>query len=124
MNEQLEMAALDREMAEEKAEAAEQELERANERIADMELQIALLQEENAEYEKPVQDLEGGRSSLAYIQLEKHNEKLKEALIRLRDLASESERDFKAKVADLEKELAESSDIRGELALKLYFLGV
>jgi hypothetical protein len=35
-----------------------------------------------ADYEKPVDGLEGERSSLAYIQLEKHNERLKEALIR------------------------------------------
>jgi hypothetical protein len=35
-----------------------------------------------AEYEKPVDGLDGERSSLAYIQLEKHNERLKEALIR------------------------------------------
>lgn len=36
----------------------------------------------SAEYEKPVDGLDGERSSLAYIQLEKHNERLKEALIR------------------------------------------
>lgn len=35
-----------------------------------------------AEYEKPVTGLEGERTSLAYVQLEKHNERLKEALIR------------------------------------------
>ena len=35
-----------------------------------------------AEYEKPVDGLDVERSSLAYIQLEKHNERLKEALIR------------------------------------------
>jgi hypothetical protein len=35
-----------------------------------------------AEYEKPVSGLEGERTSLAYLQLEKHNERLKEALIR------------------------------------------
>lgn len=35
-----------------------------------------------AEYEKPVSGLEGERTSLAYVQLEKHNERLKEALIR------------------------------------------
>jgi dynactin 1 len=34
------------------------------------------------EYEKPVAGLEGERSSLAFVQLEKHNERLKEALIR------------------------------------------
>ena len=36
----------------------------------------------SAEYDKPVSGAEGERTSLAYIQLEKHNERLKEALIR------------------------------------------
>jgi dynactin 1 len=35
-----------------------------------------------AEYEKPVGEAEEGKSSLAFVQLEKHNERLKEALIR------------------------------------------
>ena len=47
--EQLEMAALDREMAEEKAEAAEGEVEKLNEKVAELELEVALLKEENGE---------------------------------------------------------------------------
>jgi dynactin 1 len=94
-NDQLEMAALDREVAEERAEAAEAELEKLNDKVQELELEVAILKEENgmfslyeggadgvAEYEKPVSGLEGERISLAYIQLEKHNERLKEALIR------------------------------------------
>ena len=96
-NDQLEMAALDREVAEERAEAAEAEVEKLNDKIAELELEVAVLKEENgesaptqtgdllivpAEYEKPVSGAEGERTSLAYVQLEKHNERLKEALIR------------------------------------------
>jgi dynactin 1 len=44
---QLEMAALDREVAEEKAEAAEAELAKLNEKISELELEVAVLQEEN-----------------------------------------------------------------------------
>lgn len=36
----------------------------------------------SAEYEKPVGAIEGERASAAFVQLEKHNERLKEALIR------------------------------------------
>jgi dynactin 1 len=94
---QLEMAALDREMAEEKAESAEAEVQKLNDKLAEVEMEVALLKEENgplssspqriianciAEYEKPVSGLQGERTSLAYVQLEKHNERLKEALIR------------------------------------------
>ncbi|WWD18419.1 hypothetical protein CI109_102869 [Kwoniella shandongensis] len=115
---QLEMAALDREVAEEKAESAEMEVAKLNEKVAELELEVAVLKEENAEYEKPVSGVEGGeRTSLAFVQLEKHNERLKEALIRLRDVSSEAERDYKAKVAELEKELTSQEDLLSQLDL-------
>lgn len=44
---QLEMAALDREVAEEKAEAAEAEVAKLGEKIAELELEVAILKEEN-----------------------------------------------------------------------------
>ena len=47
---QLEMAALDREVAEEKAEVAEAEVEKLNEKIVEMELEVAVLREENGEW--------------------------------------------------------------------------
>ena len=47
---QLEMAALDREVAEEKAEAAEAEVLKLNEKLSELELEVAVLKEENGEY--------------------------------------------------------------------------
>lgn len=47
---QLEMAALDREVAEEKAEAAETENTKLSEQIAELELEVAVLKEENGRY--------------------------------------------------------------------------
>nr|XP_018262298.1 dynactin 1 [Kwoniella dejecticola CBS 10117]OBR84456.1 dynactin 1 [Kwoniella dejecticola CBS 10117] len=114
---QLEMAALDREVAEEKAESAELEKEKLSERVQELELEVAVLKEENEEYEKPVSGLEGERTSLAFVQLEKHNERLKEALIRLRDVSTEAERDHKAKVAELEKELTSQENLFNQLEL-------
>ncbi|KAF9800882.1 hypothetical protein IEO21_10271 [Rhodonia placenta] len=80
MQEQLEMATLDKEMAEERAEMAEAELEEVKENLAIVEVELQVLKEggERAEEvtETPV------KQSLAYIQLEKQNERLKEALIR------------------------------------------
>lgn len=46
-NDQLEMAALDREVAEERAEAAEAELEKLNDKVQGLELEVAILKEEN-----------------------------------------------------------------------------
>ncbi|WVF69238.1 hypothetical protein IAT40_004014 [Kwoniella sp. CBS 6097] len=120
---QLEMAALDREVAEEKAEAAEMEVAKLNERLEELEMEVALLKEENEEYEKPVSGVEGERTSLAFVQLEKHNERLKEALIRLRDVSSEAEREHKAKMAELEKELTSQEDLLSQLELAEAKLG-
>lgn len=41
------MAALDREVAEEKAEAAEGEVQRLSEKLAELEMEVAVLKEEN-----------------------------------------------------------------------------
>lgn len=115
---QTEMATLDREVAEEKAEAAEAEVERLNEKIQELELEVAVLKEENAEYEKPIDGLEsGGHTSIAYIQLEKHNERLKDAVIQLRDMLHDSEKEYKAKILDLEQALSGSTDMSGHLEL-------
>lgn len=43
------MAALDREVAEEKAEVAESEVQKLGERVAELELELAVLKEENGE---------------------------------------------------------------------------
>jgi len=92
---QLEMAMLDKEVAEEKAELAQAELEEVKEKLAQMEVELQVLKDGGGKYVrwlkydiidgKAVIEEEGGanaKSSLAYIQLEKHNERLKEALIR------------------------------------------
>lgn len=52
------------------------------------------------------------KNSLAFIQLAKQNERLKEALIRLRDMSTENEQDYKRKIVDLEKELDLTSDLQ------------
>ena len=92
--EQLEMAMLDKEVAEERAEAAEAELEELKEKLAVVEVELEVIKEGAGEWVAVVlmcetdlfQAAEGDSSnvagSLAYIQLEKQNARLKEALIR------------------------------------------
>lgn len=117
------MAALDREVAEEKAEAAESELAKLNARMEDLEMEVAVLKEENAEYEQAPDAARGagteggpgsGRGGAAYVQLEKHNERLKEALIRLRDMTSEADKEHKAKIADLERDLTSQEELMSQ----------
>jgi dynactin 1 len=114
-HEQLEMAMLDKEVAEERAEAVEGELEDIRERLAVAEVELDVLKDgremEAAEGE------EGGvdpaiAGSLAYIQLEKQNARLKEALIRLRDVTSENERDQRMRIQDMEKDIAHLDDLQ------------
>jgi dynactin 1 len=96
--EQLEMAMLDKEVAEEKAELAQTELAEVQERLAVVEVELGVLKESGGKdigSRRPfccmlticlnVGGSGGdakGKDSLAYIQLEKQNERLKEALIR------------------------------------------
>ncbi|KAF8682303.1 Dynein associated protein [Rhizoctonia solani] len=100
--EQLEMAMLDKEVAEERAEAAELELESVKEKLAEIEIELQSLKEGGTP--------EGGggeaKKSLDVIQLEKHNERLKEALIKLRQITQETDVEQKRKIAELERDLS------------------
>lgn len=92
------MAMLDKEMAEEKAETAETELEELKEQLAVVQVEMGVLKgEQGALFHIVSISGSGGialtdgiqsgsedheKNSLAYIQLEKQNERLKEALIK------------------------------------------
>ncbi|KZO99357.1 hypothetical protein CALVIDRAFT_477249 [Calocera viscosa TUFC12733] len=127
INEQLEMSLLDKEVAEERAEAAEAEVEELKEQLAESEVERDVLREEKALAEGG-EDGHGalgageedeGKRTLAYVQLEKHNERLKEALLRLRDIAQESERDQRKKINELEREVASVEDLQSQYEMAL-----
>lgn len=80
-NEQLEMAMLDKEVAEERSEAAEAELEGVKERLAVVEVELGVLKEGSPEVDGRVVP-DAGKDRMAFIQLERQNERLKEALMR------------------------------------------
>ncbi len=87
LNEQtdlLEMATLDKEVAEERAECAEAEKEIEVEKGAELEVELEALKQEREVAAKPLSggdDGAGGHTTLDYIQLEKQNARLKEALV-------------------------------------------
>ncbi|KAL5533874.1 hypothetical protein ACEPAG_334 [Sanghuangporus baumii] len=101
--EQLELAMLDKEVAEERAESAELELQSLQERVESLEVELESLREGHGVDGGEVDD--SVKSSLAYAQLEKHNDRLREALIRLRDQYRETEQEQRHRVAELEREL-------------------
>lgn len=78
-SEQLEMSMLDKEVAEERAEAAEQLLDDMKEKLAVAQVELGVLRESGGTASGEVSD---GKATLAYVQLERQNERLKEALLR------------------------------------------
>lgn len=54
---------------------------------------------------------ESEKSSAGYMQLEKQNARLKDALIRLRDITNETDMEQRRKISELDKELASLGDI-------------
>ena len=59
------------------------------------------------------EDSEVIKNSLEYIQLEKQNERLKEALIKLRDVTSETEHDQRKRIMEMEKDVGEFDQLQG-----------
>nr|KAF6328980.1 hypothetical protein mPipKuh1_008299 [Pipistrellus kuhlii] len=79
----IEMATLDKEMAEERAESLQQEVEALKERVDELTTDLEILK---AEIEEKGSD--GAASSYQLKQLEEQNARLKDALVRMRDLSS------------------------------------
>ncbi len=108
----LEMATLDREMAEESAEAMKTELDSLKSKVAELELEVEVLREENQALSEELPPEE--RESQGWLQMEKSNERLRDALVRLRDITQQSEAELKAQVRSLEEDVQELSAVKKE----------
>ncbi|EAW14193.1 putative dynactin [Aspergillus clavatus NRRL 1] len=108
----LEMAALDREMAEETADAFRHECELLRARVEELQLELDILKEENEELGQTMSPEE--RSSHGWLQMEKTNERLREALIRLRDMTQQQESDLKDQIKELEQDLEDYATIKSQ----------
>ncbi|KAF5376572.1 hypothetical protein D9757_008269 [Collybiopsis confluens] len=122
--EQLELAMLDKEMAEEKKEICEAEVEDLKERLAIAEVELEVLREEAEQEEqeqgegKDIPRLDNNIiTSLPYIQLEKQNERLKEALLRLRDITQETDSEQKQRILEMERDIEGFDQLRQEYEL-------
>jgi len=116
----LEMATLDREMAEETADALRVELESLKQRHEELELEVEILREENTELGKEMSPKE--KTTQGWMQMERSNERLREALLRLRDMTQEQEAVLRDQVNELEadvKELGKYRDLYQEVKGKL-----
>ncbi|TFK65445.1 hypothetical protein BDN72DRAFT_824554 [Pluteus cervinus] len=117
--EQLEMAMLDKEVAEEKAEIAEAELDELKEKLAVMEVELEVVKSGGA---PSGEGGSGGKDTLAYIQLEKQNERLKEALIKLRDITQDNDQEQRRRINDMEKDLSNFDEIQTQYETTLIMM--
>ncbi|KAK4555550.1 hypothetical protein LTR86_007303 [Recurvomyces mirabilis] len=99
----MELTTLDREMAEEKAEGMQAELEALRAKNEEMELELEILKEENSDLGKEMSPEE--RTSAGWAQMEKSNERLRDALLRLRDITQDKEEELKERIGDLEEQV-------------------
>ncbi|RDI82016.1 hypothetical protein Vi05172_g7810 [Venturia inaequalis] len=116
---ELELATLDREMAEEKADGFEAEVKGLKSRLQDLETENEILRADNDELSKDMSPEE--RANQGWIQLQTENTRLREALLRLRDMTDEREEALKAEIEILEEdsqELITTTDKLNELKEK------
>ncbi|KAI9158509.1 Dynactin, 150 kDa isoform [Paramyrothecium foliicola] len=111
---ELELATLDREMAEETAEFLKVEVEALKQKAEELELEVDILREENEELNKGLSPEE--RASAGWFQMEKTNERLREALLRLRDLTQAQEEELRDQISGLETDLKEFNVIKEQHA--------
>ncbi|KAK5116067.1 hypothetical protein LTR85_009349 [Meristemomyces frigidus] len=108
----MELATLDREMAEEKAEGLQAELEALRASNEEMELELEVLRDENGELSKEMSPDE--RTSAGWLQMEKSNERLREALLRLRDITQDKEAELKEQIDALEEQVKEVDAVKSQ----------
>jgi dynactin 1 len=117
---ELENALLDREMAEETAETLKADLEQVRLRNEELEMELEIMKEENSELSKDMSPED--RSNAGWLQLQKTNERLKEALLNLRDMTQDREAELKERIAAMEEQVKDNDNVKlrlGEIQEKL-----
>ncbi|XP_071865798.1 dynactin subunit 1 isoform X1 [Bombus fervidus] len=104
--ETVEMATLDKEMAEEKAETLQIELEQLKEKLEEQTLDLEILRTEVSERTAGGGSA-GGVSSYEIKQLEQQNNRLRETLVRMRDLSAHEKHEFQKLQKDLDQKKSE-----------------
>ncbi|XP_064631573.1 dynactin subunit 1-like isoform X2 [Lineus longissimus] len=107
--ETVEIATLDKEMAEEKCESLQSELESLKERNEELVLDLEILRGEISE-----SGTEGTAVNFTVKQLEQQNERLKEALVKLRDLSNQEKQETQQMKKQLEKQTVECGFLQKE----------
>ncbi|XP_014895414.1 dynactin subunit 1 isoform X7 [Poecilia latipinna] len=105
----IEMATLDKEMAEERAESLQLEVDSLKERVEELTMDMEILKHEIEE-----KGSDGAASSYHVKQLEEQNSRLKEALVRMRDLSASEKQEHVKLQKQMEKKNTELDSHRGQ----------
>ncbi|KAI3376552.1 hypothetical protein L3Q82_017003, partial [Scortum barcoo] len=103
----IEMATLDKEMAEERAESLQVEVDTLKEKVEELSMDLEILRHEISE-----KGSDGAASSYHVKQLEEQNARLKEALVRMRDLSSSEKQEHVKLQKQMEKKSTELETLR------------
>ncbi|XP_041073584.1 dynactin subunit 1-like isoform X3 [Polyodon spathula] len=103
----IEMATLDKEMAEERAESLQQEVDSLKEKMEELTMDLEILKHEIEE-----KGSDGAASSYHVKQLEEQNGRLKEALVRMRDLSASEKQEHVKLQKQMEKKNSELEILR------------
>jgi dynactin 1 len=102
---EIENALLDKEMAEERVESLHTELQALKIKYEELELESDVLREQNIELSSVMSPEE--KANAGWLSLEREKDRLKEALLALRDMSQQTESDLRSQVKDLERDLRE-----------------
>uniref|UniRef100_A0A3Q3XRG0 Dynein associated protein domain-containing protein n=1 Tax=Mola mola TaxID=94237 RepID=A0A3Q3XRG0_MOLML len=105
----IEMATLDKEMAEERAESLQLEVDSLKERVDELTMDLEILKHEIEE-----KGSDGAASSYHVKQLEEQNGRLKEALVRMRDLSASEKQEHVKLQKQMEKKDVELDTLRSQ----------
>ncbi|CAG5929371.1 unnamed protein product [Menidia menidia] len=103
----IEMATLDKEMAEERAESLQVEVDTLKEKVEELSMDLEILRHEISE-----KGSDGAASSYQVKQLEEQNSRLKEALVRMRDLSASEKQEHVKLQKQMEKKNIELDTLR------------
>ncbi|XP_057658950.1 dynactin subunit 1-like isoform X2 [Diorhabda carinulata] len=109
--EAVEMATLDKEMAEEKAETLQLELEVCKEKLEEVTLDLEILKAEMQEKGANFSTTEDQMSAYEVKQLQQQNARLRETLVRLRDLSAHEKHEYQKLLKDIDQKKSEITEL-------------
>ncbi|KAK9430970.1 dynein associated protein-domain-containing protein [Lipomyces doorenjongii] len=115
--EQFEIITLDREVAEEQEERLRDELSSVKAQLEEALLEAEILKEENADFKRGSGMRE--RDSNVFIHLEEQNERLKEALIKLRDQTAADEAESRAEIKRLQRDIETYTQLQSKYEMAI-----